>query len=74
MKTGRLAPTHEGVANRSGADEVDHASPDHHDAEGDRKPDRDEFPYRHSLVLILLTAGIRRVITAGQAAPRRRSG
>src|ERR1700720_4951472 len=58
MKTGRITPTREGVPDRSRTDEVDRPSPDHHDAEHDRKPDRDEFVYLHgSLLLVLLAAG-----------------
>ena len=68
MKTGRITPTREGVADRSRTDEVDQASPDHHDAEGDRKPDRDEFVYRHDLAVVLLLSGIRCVMMAGQVA------
>src|SRR5208282_1951238 len=58
MKTGRITPTREGVADRSRTDEVDRPSPDHHDAERDRKPDSDEFAYLHgTLLLVLLAAG-----------------
>src|SRR5215471_9222383 len=59
MKTGRITPTREGVADRSRSDEVDRASPNHHDAERDRKPDQDEFVYRHGrLRLVLLASGL----------------
>src|SRR5215813_8603398 len=58
MKTGRITPTREGVADRSRSDEVDHPSPDHHDAERDRKPDHDEFVYRHGRLRLVLWAWI----------------
>src|SRR5215470_1686196 len=59
MKTGRITPTREGVADRSRSDEVDRPSPDHHDAERDRKPDHDEFVYSHGrLLLVLLASGL----------------
>src|SRR5215469_3920262 len=59
MKTGRITPTREGVADRSRSDEVNRPSPDHHAAECDRKPDHDEFVYRHGrLLLVLLASGL----------------
>src|SRR6516165_6819634 len=59
MKTGRIAPTREEVADRSKSYEVDHPGPDHHDAERDRKPDHGEFVYRHGrLLLVLLASGL----------------
>ena len=37
-ENGGIPPTREGIADRSGTDEVDRARPDHHDAECDRSP------------------------------------
>src|SRR5215813_2917031 len=71
MKTGRITPTRERVADRSRSGEVDCPSPDHHDAERDRKPDHDEFVYWHGrLLLVLLASGL----TALRRLAKRRQG